>query len=1076
MVNWKALWIEIFAVVASYLVITTSTASAVPVRTYDPSGMEYGSPIQFNPGGLVERDVSVSPETETLVFVLRNGSSSVSLEGAWLYRCRERNPHECMESVLVGMDAFSGNVDVSYGWDDISGDGVANLLCFVKIDDGGVSLWKAFWTVVERDGETFTVHESDISEVRVYARDVGILPTMREFIRNRLMVPSNPEWISRIVFQGASSLYEIGIGGEGDIDSQPNTAGYQEISGDELGSITREYGFVLPVTPPGVNNPVTLYLNPSYTCGMFGCEEADGEDSGNCCLDCPCGDGYYCDSHHGCRPVDGIGLSIFGTVNPVVENCFESHTVSIPVKIGNAPTGHSVAEGWCKLGGVFSSCDCTGASGDVYVCPVEVQPVAGCGSGEFRITDNAIRLRVGYMDGETPRERYVETAFPDVTIGSFVCGQGGCEPALGEDWECCCYDCPCPSGYCDYLMGDEPDSGICREDLDSGDVSKVGGYEPGHFYSHNAGDQVSMNIVVSNKPKTFRLDGVSCEMGCVYDYTETCGSDCAINCIEVSSSDPGKYNMTCTVTFSVPGYSPLSNYDLTPKLTLDVFYRNGTYNDIFKSIATTLGYFSIGPHWCGDGECGADESYDTCCYDCPCPGGQYCDTRDIEGPSEGDGCRDGFGLGVDSVGSLNLVDSTKEHEIPVSMHVEDYPSATDMGDFVFGCMIESGDVDCSLSCEHVASNDPEDYNLSCWLTVPIIDYVDSIYFDEAAQEIRLDGNGLNIGLYYNNGPVREFEVLDEPLGEIVIEVTTSCGVNGCEPWEDQATCCRDCNCSDFGDGFFCYQGPGYPNGECINESEIGLDILGFDPYPWECLIGRLGGNCTYVKGHIVNTHIMNSPGDLEIIDVFYRIDGGEPTEMDCKDTATYGNWDCSFIPDSLEGVENGIINRTFNISMSVNYSLNGMATVREMSAFNETIGTSIRNSDALESCMSRIDYITDSINRLKSNQGDYGEWGWIYIVMGLVTIAIGVKLLMMCFATPPCGPCCWMGPMMIATGLIMLYVAKMSQDTGVSLDNQIEYFEDMKKQLEDYCSSTEFEEAALAGQGMQPVPPVNYPS
>jgi hypothetical protein len=775
-VKWKLLRIEMFAVVASYLVISISVASAVVVRTYDPMEVEFGAPVSFSPRSLVKRDLSVDPGTGTLSLVLSNGSSSVVVEGAWLYRCRDRNPYSCMESVLVGMDAFPGDVDTSYAWSEISSGDMANLLCFVKLNSKGSPVWMAFWTAIERNGQDFTVKESDISEIGIYARDSGLLTVIREFIKGRSMIPANPEWISRIAFKSASSIYEISMDGEEDISSQPNSAGYQEISGSEVSSVSGSYGFMLPVVSSQVKSPVTLYLNPSYTCGMFGCESSKGETSSNCCLDCPCSPGWYCDSYWGCRSVDGIGLGLFGTVSPRVEDCFKRHIVSIPVKIENAPTGHSVTQSWCKLGGVFCSCVCNKSTTDVYVCSVEVPPVEDCDSGEFRITNNAIRFKVDYMDGETPRIKYVETSFPDVTIGSFVCGSGGCESDLGEDWENCCYDCGCPDGYCDYRAGDNPSSGVCMEDPGSGDIAKTGKYWPDHLYTHNAGDQVSMNIVISNKPKTFRLDDVSCELGCIYDYSEPCSSSCSISCTEEASSDPGKYNMTCTLTFTVSGYDSLRNYDLTPELTLDVYYRNGTLEDVYKSISTSLNYFSIGPHWCGDKDCGVDENYAACCYDCLCPAGQYCDTRDIEGPSEGDRCRDDFGIVIDSVGSLDLVDSSQKHKIPVLMHVEDYPDATDMDDFAFECYLAGGDVECELECERVASVNPDvDYNLSCMMTVPALDYVSSPYYDEAEREIRLAGNSLNVSLYYNNGFNRELKEWTESIRGIVIEVTSHCG-------------------------------------------------------------------------------------------------------------------------------------------------------------------------------------------------------------------------------------------------------------------------------------------------------------
>ena len=50
--RWRLSGIEVFAVVASYLVITMTVAGAVTVRTYDPMGTPVGSPLSLNKAAL----------------------------------------------------------------------------------------------------------------------------------------------------------------------------------------------------------------------------------------------------------------------------------------------------------------------------------------------------------------------------------------------------------------------------------------------------------------------------------------------------------------------------------------------------------------------------------------------------------------------------------------------------------------------------------------------------------------------------------------------------------------------------------------------------------------------------------------------------------------------------------------------------------------------------------------------------------------------------------------------------------------------------------------------------------------
>ena len=1076
--KWKSLGIEVFAIVASYLVITISVAGAATIRTYDSTGTQVGGQITYDSESLVKREISVDPGTMEMRFLVENGSASVNIDKVWLFRCKDKTPHECIDSIFFVPDSFSSGADISYSWADISAGSPerANLFYIIKLSREGRTSWLGFWTSVEKQlDDSFVVSESEISDIGVYAKSVDIISTIRQFIENYGMIPANPGWVNKVVFEGASSFYEIGLSGEASLES-PSRPVSQDISGDEATSVSWDYSIMLPVSSV-VMNAMTLQLNPSYTCGMFGCESDMGESSASCCLDCGCSPGYYCDVSRGCMQEDGITLSLYGSVNPRVSNCNEAHVVNIPVTIDSAPSSYSVTEMWCRLDGSYSSCSCTGGSGDVFVCSVNVPPVPGCDSGEFVVSNNAIRLKIEYMDGAVQKSRYVETVFPDITVGSFTCGDFGCEADLGESWENCCYDCGCTNGYCNYEWGADPSSGECKNDPSVSDLYAVRA-APTHFYDHSPNDGVVFDIILENKPVTLSVEGVEGEMGCS-DGVGECESSCTIEWSEMGSSDPDVYNMSVMARFSISDYDPLKDYVLSPLLTFNLRYRNGTGQYIDRVLAKTFNQVSIGAHWCGDQHCGEDEGYGTCCYDCynSCPSGQYCYTQNINGPTEGDGCRAAsFSMVLKSMGSLELQDSSVEHNIPIQMHVNNYPAGISL---VPECELAGGGVPCTVACTPVSSDNPASYNLSCTMTVPAMDYVSSLYYNPSTRLITLAQNSLNMSMYYNNGFSRGTSTMLHTPGDVVINVTSHCGEGSgdpfmmCEAWlgEDQSNCCRDCGCGSFGEESFCYVGAS-PNGECVDNSTIDLRISGTEPDPWECIIGKIGGDCIYIRTHVISANVINSPSDLVMTETFYSIDGGNTTHLSCIKTAGFGDWDCALIPDRMDG-GNGTVNGTVELFATATYTMNNSPIVLDFSAI-LNFTTQRTKSDALITCEEEIERLREQITRLQTNQDGYNSQGMMYIIMGTVMIGIGILLMVKCCGVEGCNAICAMGALMIAMGLMQLYLGITSDNTGTNLDTQIQQLEELIEQKREICSSEEFEQAATAAYGINPVSEVVY--
>jgi hypothetical protein len=300
----------------------------------------------------------------------------------------------------------------------------------------------------------------------------------------------------------------------------------------------------------------------------------------------------------------------------------------------------------------------------------------------------------------------------------------------------------------------------------------------------------------------------------------------------------------------------------------------------------------------------------------------------------------------------------------------------------------------------------------------------------------------------------------------------------CETWlgENEVSCCRDCGCSTFGPEFFCYVG-GDPDGECVDNSSINFRITGSEPSPWQCIIGRIGGECIYLNKHIINTHVVNSPSDLEIIDAYYSIDGQNATSLHCIKTAKLGDWDCALIPDNVAG-SGGPVEREIEIFATVGYSLNKTDVVDSLYAKGE-FTTSRDKSEALLSCEEEIERLRKQISNLESNQGGYEGWGWLYYVIGAVMIVIGVIMIYLGYAQCSAyGGCNWAliiaGALMVVTGGVQVAMGLMSQDEGTDLDTQKSQLEDLIAQKEQMCSSEEFEDMASASQGINPLSPVEY--
>ncbi len=1003
--KWGILGIEVFAIVASYLILTLPAASATTVEIY--SGLSSLS-ATYNPWYMLKKEVVINPpwDSPTVSIGISNSTSGAVVESVLLYKCRGMSPSDCVSAVQA--ESSQGDLLSEFAWTSLADQTAsypqqANILVMVRVNSAGKPFWAGFWIEIERGSQQdFEISEDDLNSLSIYVDDIGYINTVKEFITGNHMIPVNPLWVTKIVLESANSMYVLEF-------DQPGYIEGQHLSGNEVTSVSKNYTLMLPEVS-GIKSPVVLYKSPSYICGDSRCEDGSGgtedrgESSSNCCLDCPCSPGWYCDSSWGCRPESGIGLSLYGSVPSGVSNCYESHDLNIPVEVQNAPSGMSLVSAWYRLRNDQHETSCIRLSGSIYSCPVTVPAMDDCTEGVFTLGPNRIGVQISFMDGAETRTMDLETGLPDITIGSFKCGQGGCEAGLGEDWENCCYDCPCPVGYCDYETGGSKIDAYCRQNPRGSDI-RAASIEPDHFSVFSeSGKTVDMNIVISNAPRSLGVAVTSCSTGCLKgESEESCTATCSLRgCSELVSSDPEEYNVSCTLFLDIDNYDTESDYTLSPNLSFSLSYNNGPVM-VTRGIIQNFRDISVGAQQCGDSVCTGNENSENCCYDCPCPEGYYCDTRNIDGPTRGvDSCKplSGTELIIDEIGELYLEDSTQPQTITIKGHIPDPAS----GFAISGTCNLANDpnIDCVMYCRGTGVIDAG-YGIECELHIPPIGYTTTglPYYDDSDPNnrvLRLQPNSYNIAVSYNDGPDKREDFYEPPLGTVEITVTSHCGNEDCEEdlGEDQASCCLDCGCSDppYGEGYFCYLGANPSTGNCVKNDTILLEIVEFDPYPLKCTIGYIGGPCRFsqIESYV---RVINAPPDIEVIDAFYILKGQDGKKTTCVSGEEHGNFTCPLLLNDLGGTV-GTETRTLDISLYIRYHIGDVEVLQNVNASTEEEITR-KKSEALINCEDEIARLRGMINNLDSNADEYDSYSKLFMVMGFMFMVAFVYCIYSCY-------------------------------------------------------------------------------
>lgn len=830
--RFKVIALEAFAIFVSYLVFSLTLVAATDVnimyngQVQDTAKYEHDKLVNMNI--LINHDPSDITWTNVkLATNLNSASLSHSIKKILLYKCLSSTPTECVRSTPQSFDNY---VDTELLWNDISErtspaqyPQAGNLLFLVKLEDtNSKESWAGFFVQVKRTSyNIFDVRQLSLNSMDVYAKSLDLVQPIKSYIENKFMVPFN--WATKVVFTNANPLYGLGANKQ---EMESHSLQTAVVSVNEITSINKDFYFVAPNISSGIASPITLNLNPSFSCGNGACESDIGESMGSCCYDCGCPTGQFCDTPaninlSSCRN-DTSSISIISASTPTITDCSKGFNANISIRINNPQASlESRIQGTANLNNTVYSTQCTGSSGS-YVCPVLITSQIKCGGGSYVIGPGLLNLTLNYKDGPNSASKALSASFSGVSVS---------------------YDCGCQEGsYCDTAKKScQSESAITLG------ITRLTSY----LENYHQGDRINLTAKIFNPPAGTVLVDKSATMNLTNGQVSPGTPDC--------SSPNSQYEYNCLIPFQIVNYQNTNAYTFNPNtLSFVISYNDGPLAKT-KTISAPFGPVSIPSRTCGDGQCNMDETQDTCCLDCGCATG-YCDKVN--------GCRDpsSVTLSISSANPTNFTDCRQSHTVYLGVAVNNAPT-----DLVLDhqSYLQAGlDKGWNLQCQKLGLN-----LFNCTLIVPPLEAEGcSLPYKLITQ------NSINMSISFPDGKSKQIiRTLSAPFSDIFVIPVYHCGDGTCESsiGENPSVCCYDCSCktnSSFGNDYYCdFDQENSFLGSCLPKSNITL-VIDSPRVPVSL------SSCEITSDINIKAHIQNQPKNARP-ESYYAIVNGTAAEM-----------------------------------------------------------------------------------------------------------------------------------------------------------------------------------------------------
>lgn len=403
----------------------------------------------------------------------------------------------------------------------------------------------------------------------------------------------------------------------------------------------------------------------------------------NVAFNCGCPDGFFCDSGPlVCQPEASVSLSVLNVTSFLPNFDPSGDVIELTVKINNPPTDLGVSGVTYTLGTLFRDDDpvlnsttgsitCSGGEGHLYYCEIPVSISGYDHNFAYYFRQNSITFTVSYSDVDLQVVADLTSAFADVTIPSFQCGDNVCN--VEESQTNCCVDCGCPQSgmYCD--------NGVQSCDFLSSIDLAVLDVAPTHLTDCQPAQPhvVEVTAQVENPPSDLSLDFVFyLQNGVVENFPVSCEQ---IN----PGANTGLFNCQITLPALSECQQSPGDYTLGPnELNFTISFNDGNNGVVTRSMSSGFDSLVITPIYKPlDGLCESHlgENAGNSCVDCPCEDdvnfgdAYYCG---IQGPGDGGACKpkSDIRLVVDSPTQQVKFDSCeRSHDLEIKAHIENTP-------------------------------------------------------------------------------------------------------------------------------------------------------------------------------------------------------------------------------------------------------------------------------------------------------------------------------------------------------------------------------------------------------------------
>lgn len=851
--DYKLLAVQVFALAVVGLMANLPIVQATTVRIYDSSGSleesvdyDVGNAIAFSAVFIPVIDPDVSEDS---VWVrVSPASTNFEIIQTFLFKCKDANPEECSNMVP---QVYEGKVNTYLAWKDVSrssGVGfypqVANIMVIVQLSDlDGNTRFMPYWYTFTRNNYNeiieYPTPMDALSSVNVYAESDQMVKAIGTFIETSVMLPIN--WLSKITFSGANEYYGIG-GNEEDLDSSEPELNAVVSPDNDLENINREFYFIFPETSTGITVPFTVNLNPSFSCGDNRCDESLGETWETCCLDCPCSDvggkDYYCDYSGGssdygeCRDPDLITAKAVISPVPQITDCSQDVDVDIRFDIqAQSPSGLAeTADGYIKLGSNPTRPVTCEREGTGYDCTTTVTMPHECGSNNaYSIGPNDFNITITFNNGlATTEKKFTFESFANINLR---------------------YECGCEEDeYCDSA------DFICKTDsmflTATPEIQPIRDYSPSNpnlEIKLTLENSISDEVQLSNNRQAEMFMGSGDSRVLVGSVIQNC------NRISSNPDNPDYYSWDCEIPITIPGYVDSNEYRIDDNTVFATFtYVDGLGINRRFDLEAEFGMVTIKGRECGNGYCDIDEDSTTCCDDCGCSSGEYCDSRY--------GCTDygDFTVRKTQPSVISLQDCEAGHEVNLVIEIDNdgvKPSDMELQSCIYrvdGSQVDEAYIDdCN---QKTIGGDPVQGTFVCNLIIPPVEDCEDIpgyttgsgedtYYvigGASASDSELECSIIIMDAYKNNPSPSIPLTVSGTFDPVKIKAKSNCGDGDCESniGESSSNCCIDCPCSE---GYFCNWGPDIdPPYNCRPDTDIYMTVEAQFP---PCTSGAHFHNC-----------------------------------------------------------------------------------------------------------------------------------------------------------------------------------------------------------------------------------------